>query len=281
MRLGAHMSISGGKDKALDRGNKIGCESIQIFTGNVRRWASKPLDEKEIKLFKEKREKYNIFPILSHNSYLVNLANTDEEKLQKSYNAMLDELTRADQLGLEYVNMHPGNKNEGEKEIDALLRIAEQINLLLNETKNSDVLILLETTAGQGNDVGYKFEHMIAIMDKIENKKRIGVTFDTQHSFAAGYDFRNKKLYEKLWNEFDDIIGLKYLYACHLNDSKSDLGNKVDRHDHIGQGKIGKEPFGFFINDERFKEVPGILETPNSEKTFEDNLNVLKSLRKK
>ncbi len=280
MRLGAHMSISGGKYKALERGNSIGCEAIQIFTGNVRSWASKPLDEEEIKLFHEKKKEYDIYPVISHNSYLINLATTDEEKLKKSYDAMLDELTRADQLGIEYVNMHPGNKNEGEKEIDALLRIAEQINLLLKQTNKSNVIILLETTAGQGNDVGYKFEHMIAIMDEIENKKRIGVTFDTQHSFAAGYDFRTKNTYEKLWNEFDDIIGLQYLDAFHFNDSKSDLGDKVDRHDHIGNGKIGKEPFGFFINDERFKELPGILETPNSEKTFEDNLNVLKSLRK-
>jgi len=279
MRLGAHMSISGGKEKALNRGNKIGCEAIQIFTGNVRSWASKPLDSDEIEKFKKNRDEFDIWPIMSHNSYLVNLANTDKEKLEKSYHSMSDELTKAKQLGIEYVNMHPGNKNEGEEDEAALLRIAEQINRLLADTKDSSVIIVLETTAGQGNDVGYKFEHMKTIIDGVENKKRIGICYDTQHSFAAGYDFRTKVKYENLWDEFDEIIGLEYLYAVHLNDSKSEFKSHVDRHTHIGKGQIGKNPFGFFVNDKRFKDTPGILETPNGMEDFERNLKILKELR--
>lgn len=279
MRLGAHMSISGGKDKAITRGNKIGCESVQIFTGNVRSWASKPLDMKEIDRFKQNRDKFDIWPIISHNSYLVNLANLDQEKLQKSYDSMVDELTKAEQLGLDFINMHPGNKDKEEEENTALFRIAAQINNLIASTKESSVTILLETTAGQGNDVGYKFEHMKTIIDEIDDKNRIGVCFDTQHSFAAGYDFRTKEAYESLWDQFDKTIGLEYLHAFHLNDSKSELGSKVDRHEHIGQGEIGTEPFNFFVNDSRFKEFPGILETPNGMEDFEKNLRILKGLR--
>jgi deoxyribonuclease-4 len=280
MRLGAHMSISGGKYKAIERGKNIGCESIQIFTGNVRSWASKPLNKQEITLFQKSRKASKIHPIMSHNSYLVNLGNTDKEKLTKSYDNMLDELKKADQLGLEYVNMHPGNKMEGEKDEIALLRISKQLNKLLDDTKSSDVIILLETTAGQGNDIGYKFEHIKNIIDNIKDKTRIGVTFDTQHSFTAGYNFKTKELYENMWIEFDEIIGLKFLYAFHLNDSKSALGDHVDRHEHIGKGKIGKEAFGFLVNDERFEKLPGILETPNGMKKFKENLKVLKDLRK-
>lgn len=281
MRLGAHMSISGGKEKALSRGNKIGCEAIQIFTGNVRSWASKPLDADEIEDFKKNRDEFDIWPIMSHNSYLVNLANTDKEKLEKSYHSMIEELNKAKQLGIEYVNMHPGNKNEGEEDEAALLRIAEQLNSLLADTKDSSVIIVLETTAGQGNDVGHKFEHMKMIIDKVKNKERIGVCFDTQHSFAAGYDFRTKEKYENVWDTFDDIVGLEYLYAIHFNDSKSELGSRVDRHTHIGAGNIGKHPFEFFVNDERFEGAPGILETPNGMEDFERNLKILKSLRHK
>ncbi|TXT63758.1 MAG: putative endonuclease 4 [Promethearchaeota archaeon] len=280
MRLGAHMSISGGKDKALDRGKKIKCETIQIFTGNVRSWASKPLEKEEITQFKAKKANYKIWPVMSHNSYLINLATTDNEKLKKSYEAMVDELYKAEQLELDYVNIHPGNKNKYEKDIEALKRIAHQLNLLINETKNSDVIILLETTAGQGNDIGYKFEHMIAIIDEVVNKTRIGITFDSEHSFASGYDFRTKDTYEKLWDEFDEIIGLEYLYAFHLNDSKSELGKRLDRHEHIGKGNIGKNAFSFLVNDKRFKNCPGILETPGGDKFFEQNLNLLRGLKK-
>ena len=283
------MSVTGGKYKAFERGRELGCESIQVFIRNVRGWSSKPLEQEDIANFLRKKEelKGEIWPVISHNSYLVNLASLDKEKLDKSYNAMIDELLKVDQLSIEYENMHPGvipmsDKEEITKE-EALTKIAVQLNKLMDSTENSKVIILLETTAGQGKGLGNKFHHYKTIFDKIKNKRRIGVCFDTAHSFAAGYDFTTKKGYEAMWNEFDDTIGLKYLYAFHLNDTDKECGSRVDRHTHIGQGKIGKEPFGFFINDERFKDLPGILETPKGKDMKEDimNLKVLKSLRKK
>ncbi|MHA1491049.1 MAG: deoxyribonuclease IV [Promethearchaeota archaeon] len=283
------MSVSGGKYKALERGREINCETIQVFVRNVRGWTSKPLDQQDIDDFLAKKEelKAEIWPVISHNSYLINLASLDKEKLEKSYNAMLDELTKVDQLGIEYENMHPGVIPMSEKDNitkkEALTQVAEQLNKLMEETKDSKVIILLETTAGQGKGLGNKFHHLKTIIDKIKNKNRIGTCFDTAHVFAAGYDFTTKKKYNEMWNKFDDIIGMKYLKAFHLNDTDKDLGSRVDRHTHIGQGKIGKIPFGFFINDDRFKDLPGILETPKGKDLKEDitNLKILKSLRKK
>ncbi|MFX1427920.1 MAG: deoxyribonuclease IV [Promethearchaeota archaeon] len=282
------MSVSEGKFKALEVGRELGCESIQLFIRNVRSWASKPLEKKDIEDFLSKKAELQgeIWPIISHNSYLVNLASLDKEKLEKSYLAMVDELTKVDQLSIEYENMHPGvipisDKKEITK-IQALSQIADQLNKLMEATKSSEVIILLETTAGQGKGLGNKFHHFKTIIDKVQNKNRIGICFDTAHSFAAGYDFTKRKGYEEMWNEFDDVIGLKYLLAFHLNDTDKDCGSRVDRHTHIGQGKIGKEPFGFFINDERFRDMPGILETPKGKDMKEDimNLKILNSLRK-
>ena len=275
------MSISGGKYKALERGRDIGCESIQIFIRNTRSWSSKPLEQEEISKFKQKKEEIsNIWPLLSHNSYLINLATKDNEKLEKSYNAMLDELIKADQLNLDYVNIHPGSKDPAEKDSEALKRITIQLNNLLDDTKNSKVIILLETTSGQGNYLGYIFEHLISIIDEIHNKKRIGVTFDTCHSYAAGYDFTNLEKYNKTWESFEDIIGLNFLHAFHLNDSVRELNSKIDRHVHIGQGEIGLDGFSYLMNDKRFKNIPGILETPKGKELDEDimNLETLKSL---
>jgi len=279
------MSIEGGKYKALERGNQLNCESIQLFIRNVRSWNNKPLEQKEINEFIEKRKELKtIWPIISHNSYLVNLASLDEEKLAKSYDAMLDELNKATLLGIEYENMHPGvipkvDKNKITKE-EAFDQITEQLNRLIEVTNKSKVKILLETTAGQGEGIGNKFHHYEYIINKIKNKDRIGICFDTAHSFAAGYDFRTKKKYNEMWDEFDNIIGLKYLFAFHLNDTEQELGSRVDRHAHIGQGKIGKEPFGFFINDEQFRDHPGILETPKEKDMKEDvmNLAILRSM---
>lgn len=280
------MSVSGGKYMALIQGKEIGCESIQIFIRNVRGWTSGPLEQSEIDQFLEMRNKINdIWPILSHNSYLINLASLDEEKLNKSYNAMIDELNKSSLLKIEYVNIHPGVIPKSDKDKvtkkEALHQIGKKLNELFKETGSSKVKILLETTAGQGKGLGNKFHHFKTIINKISNKNRIGICFDTSHSFAAGYDFTTKNNYEEMWNEFEDIIGLKYLHAFHLNDSLKELGSRVDRHAHIGEGKIGKKPFGFFVNDERFKDLPGILETPEGDKMFEVNLKVLKSLRNK
>ena len=288
MRLGAHMSVTEGKYMALERGKELECESIQVFIRNVRSWSSKPLIQSDIDDFLKKKEELReeIWPIISHNSYLINFASLDNEKLEKSYTAMVDELNKADQLGIELENVHPGvipisNKDEISKK-EALTQIANQLNKLINETKGSKVKILLETTAGQGKGLGNKFHHLTTIIDKIKDKNRIGVCFDTAHSFAAGYDFTTKKKYDEMWNEFDDIIGLKYLFAFHLNDTEKDLGSRVDRHTHIGQGKIGKEPFGFLVNDKKFRDLPGIIETPKGKDLKEDvvNLATLKSLIK-
>ena len=285
MRLGAHMSVSGGKFKAFEYGNGIGCETIQIFIRNVRSWNSKPLDEEEIKSFLKIKEQMKevIWPIISHNSYLINLATSDKEKLKKSVDAMLDELIKANQLHIDYIVMHPGTLNKddiNEDEVSALTRIADQLNTLLVQIENPSFKILLETTAGQGNSLGSTFDDLKFIIEKVNEKDKIGVCFDTCHSFAAGYDFTTQEKYDQMWDEFEKIVGMEYLYAFHLNDSEKQLGSKVDRHIHIGQGKIGKEPFGYFINDKRFKNLPGILETPKGKELKEDimNLNTLRSL---
>jgi deoxyribonuclease-4 len=284
MRLGAHMSVSEGKHMAFHRGRELKCETIQVFIRNVRSWSTKPLDQKDIDEFLKTKEdfKNKIWPVISHNSYLINLASIDNEKLEKSYNAMLDELRKATLLGIEYENMHPGvipikDKEEISKQ-EAFVQIATQLNKLLDETKGSNVKVLLETTAGQGKGLGNKFHHLKTIIEKIKDKNRIGICFDTAHSFAAGYDFTTKKKYNDMWNDFDDIIGLKYLFAFHLNDTEKELGSRVDRHTHIGQGKIGKEAFGFLVNDEVFRDLPGILETPKGNDLKEDKMN-LKTLR--
>jgi len=288
MRIGAHMSVSGGKFMAFERARELGCEALQVFIRNVRGWKSGPLKKKEIDDFINKKEELEdeIWPVISHNSYLVNLATLDKEKLENSINAMIDELTKVDQLNIEYENMHPGvipiiDKNEITKE-EALIQIADQLNQLMNATESSKVIILLETTAGQGKGLGNKFHHLKKIIDQIQNKNRIGICFDTAHSFAAGYDFTTKKKYEEMWNEFDDVIGLKYLFAFHLNDTDKDCGSRVDRHTHIGQGKLGKDPFRFLVNDERFKSHPGILETPKGKDLQDDRMNLalLRSLIK-
>ena len=284
MRLGAHMSVSEGKHLAFHRGRELKCEAIQVFIRSVRSWSTKPLDQKDIDEFLKTKEdfKEEIWPIISHNSYLINLASIDNEKLEKSYIAMLDELKKASQLGIEYENMHPGvipisDKEEISKD-EALLQIATQINKLMAESNGSKVRILLETTAGQGKGLGNKFHHLETIINKIKDRSRVGICFDTAHSFAAGYDFTTKKKYNEMWNDFEDIIGLKYLFAFHLNDTEKELGSRVDRHTHIGQGKIGKEPFGFLLNDDRFRDHPGIIETPKGKDMKEDIMN-LKTLR--
>lgn len=287
MRIGAHMTIKGGKHMAFERGLELKCETIQVFIRNVRGWASKPLDEKEIDHFLSKKNdlKDQIWPLLSHNSYLINLATSDKEKLEKSYDTMLDELVKAEQLKLDYVVIHPGTYNyqdENETKKTGLQRIGDQLNKLMEATSDSKIKILLETVAGQGHNLGRKFHHLKYIIELISNKSRIGICFDTCHSFASGYDFSTKQKYNEMWDDFDDTIGLNYLYAFHLNDSEKGLGARRDRHVHIGQGKIGKVPFGFFVKDDRFKDLPGILETPKGKDNQNDimNLKTLKDLRK-
>lgn len=282
MKLGAHMSTSGGLWKAIDRGEQISCESIQIFTKSNRSWKAKPIADEIRDKFINRKDETPIAPIFVHASYLINLASFDQEKYQKSFNGMIDELQRAELIDLPWVVLHPGSHldhgvSKGTK------RIAESIDLIHEKTEGFKVKILLENVAGQGTNIGRKFEELQAIIKKVSQPDRLGVCFDTCHAFAGGHDFRNEKKYEALIDEFDSIVGLNKLLAFHLNDSVGPCGSRKDRHAHIGQGKIGLEGFRFFLNDKRFKDHPGILETPKDKEMTEDikNLKVLRSLIEK
>lgn len=277
--LGAHTSISGGVSTAIDRANELNFTAIQIFSKNNNRWKAKPFDEKEINSFKEKRAKSKIQFIVVHDSYLINLCAKDKALLKKSRTAFIDELKRCEQLEIKYLNFHPG-AHTGQGEEDGLKIIAESINIAHDETKNYNVKSMLETTAGQGTNLGYTFEQLRKIIDLVEDKNRMRVCIDTAHIFAAGYDIKTKKGYLKTMKEFDDIIGLDLLKCFHMNDSKKELGSKVDRHEHIGKGFIGKEGFANIVNDKRITKIPKILETPKGKDMKEDieNLKVLRSL---
>lgn len=277
--LGAHTSISGGVSTAIDRANKLNFTAIQIFSKNNNRWKAKPLDEKEINSFKEKWAKSKIQFIVVHDSYLINLCAKDKALLKKSRTAFIDELKRCEQLGIKYLNFHPG-AHTGQGEEDGLKIIAESINIAHDETKNYNVKSMLETTAGQGTNLGSTFEQLKKIIDMVEEKDRMCVCIDTAHIFAAGYDIKTKKGYLKTMKEFDDIIGLDLLKCFHMNDSKKELGSRVDRHEHIGKGFIGKEGFANIMNDKRITKIPKILETPKGKDMKEDieNLKVLRSL---
>ncbi|MGA1823061.1 MAG: deoxyribonuclease IV [bacterium] len=277
--LGAHMSISEGVDKSIDRGISIGCDAIQIFTGYNTRWQSKPLTANEIEQFHQKKDSLTM--ILAHNNYLINLASPDEEISRKSYDSMRGELQRAEQLKLPFLVIHPGS-HTGSGEKKGIERISLCLNNLFAETSEYKVKILLETTAGQGTNLGYKFEHLACIMDTIHYADRIGVCFDTCHSFAAGYDLRTPDAYEQTFHEFDHIIGLSNLLAFHLNDSKHPFSSRKDRHEHIGKGFLGIQAFRLLLADERFATIPMILETPKSEdkslKADTMNLETLQAL---
>lgn len=275
--LGAHVSISKGVYNAPKRGRDLGCEAIQIFSKNQMQWQAKPFTEDDINKFRENVEKYEIKDVVIHTSYLINIGSPEKEKLKKSQDALIDEFHRADQLGIPYIVLHPGS-HMGKGEELGLGIIAESINYILDVTKDSNVMLLLETTAGQGSNLGYRFEHLAYLIDKTEQKERIGVCFDTCHVFAAGYDIRTKDAYEETMKKFDDTIGISNLKVFHLNDSKNDLGTRKDRHEHIGKGYIGIDGFRFLVNDERFNDRPMILETPGGEKYYKENLEVLRSL---
>lgn len=277
--LGAHISISGGIYKAPQRGRELGCDAIQIFTRSQRQWTSKPLTDEDIEKFKENIRKFKIRVAIVHASYLVNLGSPNEETFKKSLNAIIDDAKRAEVLGIGYLVFHPGS-HMGSGEDFAIKRIAEGLNKAIEETDGYKVMFLLETTAGQGTNVGYRFEHIARIIDLVDDKSRVGTCLDTAHIFAAGYDISNREKYEKTIELFDEIIGLKTLKVFHLNDSKKELGSRVDRHEHIGKGLIGLDGFRFILNDKRFRDHPMILETPGAEKYYKENLAVLRSLIK-
>lgn len=280
--LGSHTSIAGGVDKAVERAASIGCTTLQIFTKNSNQWNSRPINEQVVQNYKRLFKITKIYPVIAHDSYLINLCAKDKEILKKSRKAFTDELKRCELLGVNYLNFHPGS-HMGRGEEEGIKLIAESINIAHSATQGFNVKSMIETTAGQGTSIGYRFEHIRKIIDLVEKKNRLAVCIDTCHIFAAGYDIRTEKAYEKTIEEFDAIIGLKYLKAFHLNDSKKSLGERVDRHEHIGLGKIGLNGFRFIMNDKRFVNVPKILETPKGEDMKEDimNINRLKSLVKK
>ena len=274
--IGAHVSISGGVENAPLNAQKIGAKAFAIFTKNQRQWKAKPLTEDSIEKFKNNLKLVGIDAkyVLPHDSYLINLGHSEDEKLQKSRNAFIDELKRCEQLGLTKLNFHPGShlvkiskkdKDYVEKieyaEKECLDRIAESMNLAIEATKDSNVKLVIENTAGQGTNLGYKFEHLNYLIDRIEDKSRVGVCLDTCHTFTSGYDLRTKEAYDKTMQLFDEIVGFKYLSGMHINDSKAKFASRVDRHHSLGEGEIGWDCFKFIMNDERMNYIPLILET--------------------
>jgi deoxyribonuclease-4 len=272
--VGAHVSTSGGVQNAPLNAMKIGAKAFALFTKNQKRWDAKPFDTKTLDAWFKNLEDSGILPkhILPHDSYLINLGNPDEEKLVKSRMAFIDELERCDILGLDRLNFHPGSHLQKfskkdpnledsiySAEIQCLELISESINIALDRTKN--VRAVIENTAGQGTNLGYKFEHLAYIIDKVEDKSRVGVCIDTCHMFVAGYDIRTREAYDKTWNEFDKVVGREFLMGMHINDSKPPLGSKVDRHHSLGEGEIGWDAFSFMMNDERMDDIPMVLET--------------------
>ena len=257
--IGAHVSASGGVENAPVNAHEIGANAFALFTKNQRQWVSKPLTEESIRLFKENCEKYNFKPeyILPHDSYLINLGHPEPDALEKSRAAFLDEMQRCEQLGLKLLNFHPGSHLNKISVEDSLDLIAESINITLEKTKG--VTAVIENTAGQGSNLGNEFWHLKYIIDRVEDKSRVGVCLDTCHTFTAGYDFLGD--YDAVFNEFEEVVGFRYLRGMHLNDSKKELGSHVDRHDSIGKGLIGFAFFEKLMRDPRFDNMPLILET--------------------
>ena len=260
--LGAHMSIAGKLHQAIERGESIGCTAIQIFTKSNRQWGAKQLTDEEITDFKKAWKQSSIQSVITHATYLINIGSSNKELEKKSIDALSMELDRSASLGIPYLVLHPGSYTDTDEK-SCIDRISANLNKLLKKT--SGIHLLLETMAGQGTGVGYTFEQLAEIIKQSDFKSKLGVCLDTCHVFAAGYDFRTKKTYEEMWENFDKIIGLNKLKAIHLNDSKQDLGSRVDRHADIGKGKIGNNAFELLINDPRFFDIPKILETPKKD----------------
>lgn len=277
--LGAHMSIAGGVYNCFDHGEHFKCTTIQIFTKNASQWRAKPLTETEIDKFKERQKQTKISPVVAHDSYLINLGSNDKALLQKSREAFLVEMQRCELLEIPCLVTHPGSHTGAGEEI-GLKTVADSLSWLHHKLPEAKVMICLETTAGQGTNLGYRFEQIANIIELSDSPERSGVCLDTCHIFAAGYDIRTERAYKKTMREFDSVIGLKRLKVIHFNDSRRELGSRIDRHEHIGKGFIGVEPFGFFMNDRRLAKIPKILETPKGDDGSADdrNLTILRKL---
>jgi deoxyribonuclease-4 len=279
--LGAHMSIAGGVGNALLDGKKVDCDAIQIFTKSSRQWASKPYSKEEIEQFVINRKETGITKVVAHDSYLLNLGSPDPALRVRSVTAFVDELERCEILGVTNLIAHPG-AHVGSGEMEGIKTIAKSLDEVHTACPRYDVKITLEITAGQGSNLGYRFEQIGNIMDATKESDRLRVCFDTEHAFAAGYDLRTPEGYERTFSEFDEAIGLEQLAAFHLNDSKKEFHSRVDRHEHIGKGFIGVAAFGLLMNDKRFWGLPMCLETPKGPDLKEDreNLTLLRSLIK-
>jgi len=277
--VGAHVSASGGVENAPVNASKIGAKAFALFTKNQRQWFTNPLTHENIKLFRENCEKFGFSPahILPHDSYLINLGSPEKDALDKSRKSFLDEMMRCELLGLRMLNFHPGAHLKEISEEECIKRIAESINICLEKTK--DVTAVIENTAGQGSAIGYKFEHLSAIIDLVKDKTRIGVCLDTCHIFTSGYDIKSDKGYEATMKEFEKIVGFNYLRGLHLNDSKKDLGTRVDRHESLNTGLLGEPVFRRIMNDPRFDNLPLILETPD-DSFWEEEISLLYSYAK-
>ena len=277
--IGAHVSAAGGVENAPLNAHKIGAKAFALFTKNQKQWIAPPLSEKSIELFKKRCEEYgySVAHILPHDSYLINLGSPNLEGLEKSRAAFLDEIQRCEQLGLDRLNFHPGSHLNAISPDECLARIADSINITLD--KSDGVIAVIENTAGQGTNLGHTFEQIAQIIDKVEDKSRVGVCIDTAHSLAAGYELRTKDGFDETFSKFDEIIGFSYLKGMHINDSKKDLATRVDRHDSLGKGFMGMDTFRFILNDTRFDNIPLILETPD-ETLWAEEIAMLYSLGK-
>jgi deoxyribonuclease-4 len=263
-RLGAHMSIAGGLPRAVDRAKASTCEALQIFTKSAGQWRARPLPPEEIALFRQRLQETGIHPVVAHNSYLINIAAALPSLREQSIASLREELDRAEALGLDGLVMHPGSFTSG-TESGGLQLIADALQQLLDERPDRKVRILLEHTAGQGTNLGHRFEHLGEIIDRLGGTPRVGVCLDTCHLLTAGYDICSEAGYKRTFKEFDRIVGLDRIKVFHLNDSKKPCGSRVDRHEHIGKGCLGLDPFRWLLNDRRFKDLPMLLETPKLE----------------
>lgn len=279
MLLGAHMSTSGGVWQALQRGARIGCEAVQIFVKNNMQWFGKPYAPNDLALYANELASGTVRAVFGHTGYLINLGAPPCENRDKSIKSLIQEIQLATQLGVPFLVMHPGAHLGGGEE-NCLRQIVTGLNEVFRATKESPVRVALENTAGQGTCLGHRLAHLGAVFDAVDQPRRLGVCLDTAHLFAAGYDIRTPKGWNAAIKEIDDAVGLKQVLALHLNDSKTELGSRVDRHEHIGRGKIGREAFRHIVRDPRFKNRPGCLETPKSKDLHEDveNLATLREL---
>jgi deoxyribonuclease-4 len=268
--FGAHVSASGGVENAIKNAKNIGATAFALFTKNQRQWIAPALTDSQVETFKAKAEEagYRAEHILPHDSYLINLGHPDEDGLEKSRESFFEEMARCERLGLDRLNFHPGSHLKRISDEASLDRIAESINMALARTKG--VTAVLENTAGQGSNLGFKFEHLAYIIERVEDKSRVGVCLDTCHTFAAGYDLRTREACDATFAEFDRVVGFKYLRGMHLNDAMRPLGSRIDRHSPLGEGEIGWECFRYIAQDPRFDNIPLILETPDEERWPEE-----------